>query len=51
MPNVWDIIIIAALALALFFAVRAILRKKGGTCTGGCACCAKRCQKDKDGRG
>lgn len=34
--NVFDIVIIAAVAVALFFAVRSMVRRKGS----GCSCCS-----------
>ncbi len=45
MPAVGDLVIIALLAVAVFFAVRSIRKtKKKGGCTGNCAscgCCSK----------
>ncbi len=47
--NIWDIVIIAAVALIIGLGVRSIVRKKGNTCSCGCADCPSRtsCHKEK----
>ncbi|MBQ3380043.1 MAG: FeoB-associated Cys-rich membrane protein [Clostridia bacterium] len=46
MLNGWDIFIIAAVAAAVFFAVRTIYKNRGSCgCSPGCAGCAKKCAK------
>ena len=47
--NIWDILIIAVVALIVGLAVRSIVLKKGGTCSCGCADCPSRscCTENK----
>ena len=47
--NIWDVIIIIAIGLALFFAIRQ-LRKKGRPCCGSCGACGDNVCKCKDTR-
>ena len=42
--NLWDILLLAVIALAVFFAIRR-LRKNKGTCGCGCADCPSRTVK------
>ena len=46
--NIWDILLLAAIGTALFFAVRALIRRKSCGCTGceSCNRCAH-CQKNE----
>ena len=46
-----DILIIAAIALLLFFALRYIIKHRGRCpgCGGDCSCCAEKCDKNKNG--
>lgn len=50
--NIWDILLLAAIGMALFFAVRALIRHKSCGCTGcescnRCAHCRKNERKQK----
>ncbi len=47
--NIWDIVISALLAAALFFAVRRI-RRRGSGCGCGCDGCTKGCAEAKNPR-
>ena len=42
--NIWDIVIIAAVAVCVLLAIRNI-RKKGGSCSCGCENCRKKCSR------
>ena len=46
--NVWDIVILALVAAALFFAVRKVRKNRH---TGGCAGCTKSAQCERPGTG
>ena len=47
--NIWDIVIIAAVAAGMLFAVRHVRKaRKTGGCAGGCGCCSKPCGNGRD---
>lgn len=41
--NLWDYVILAAVALAVFFALRTMRRNRKSGCSGGCAECDRAC--------
>ena len=43
--NFWDLVVLAALAVAIGFAVRRCvrMRREGGCCGGGCSGCGANC--------
>lgn len=47
--NIWDILIIAVIALIAGLAIRSTCRKKGGSCNCGCSNCPSRssCHKER----
>ena len=53
--NGWDILILAAVALLLFLALRRVIRSRGScSCGGSCAACGgncSRCSRDCSAKG